>query len=97
MVAGINFVSGLNNVGLRRREQITQQDRLQLKAAYRLVYRSALTPRAALAEMDRQADWGAPAVAFREFVRRAINAPKPFDRGLISGRAARGLRDEQPV
>jgi UDP-N-acetylglucosamine acyltransferase len=96
MVAGVNFVSGLNTVGLRRNQQITEQDRRQIKEAYRLLYRSALTPRQALEQMDARADWGAPAGRFRDFIRRVLSAEKPYNRGLVTARPAqRGLESDQ--
>ena len=88
MAAEINYVAGLNVVGLRRADYVTDEDRRQLKEAYRLLYRSSLTPTDALAEMDSRADWGAPAQRFRDFVRRAISAEAPYDRGLATGRPA---------
>ena len=88
MLGGINQVIGLNSVGLRRAAHITEADRCQVKQAYRLLYRSGLTNRQALAEMDKQADWGPAATSFREFVRRVLTASKPYNRGLISPPAA---------
>ena len=78
----INYVVGLNSVGLRRADYITDTDRKQIKEAYRLLYRSGLTPKRALAEMDARDDWGAPAGRFRDFVRWALEAQPPYNRGL---------------
>lgn len=89
MVTGLNFITGLNTVGLRRAADISDQDRRQVKEAYRLLYRSSLTPREALVEMDKCADWGAPAGRFRDFVRRVLSAEKPFNRGLVTANADR--------
>jgi len=77
-----NHVSALNSVGLRRAEDITPEDRVQVKEAFRLTYRCDLTPAKALAAMDEHTDWGWAAVEFREFVRKAIHAEKPHQRGL---------------
>lgn len=88
MIKDINHVSGLNVVGLRRAEDFTDTDRDQIKQAYRLLYRSKLTPEQALAEMDSHNDWGAPALRFRDFVRRVLSAEAPYDRGLATARPA---------
>lgn len=87
MLRGINYVAGLNSVGLRRADYITDADRKQIKEAYRILYRSGLTPKQALTEMDTRDDWGAPAGRFRDFVRRALEAQPPHNRGLITARA----------
>jgi len=86
MVMGINFVAGLNVVALRRAEGFTPADRRQIKEAYRLLYRSSLTPAEALQRMDTHDDWGAPAGRFRDFVRRVLSADPPHDRGLATAR-----------
>ena len=88
MVKGVNYVSGLNTVGLRRAEYISDADSGQIRNAFRLLYRSKLTPAEALAEMDAHDDWGAPAGRFRDFVRRALSAEKPYNRGLVTARGA---------
>ncbi len=43
--------------------------------------------------MDACADWGKPADAFRQFIRRVVTAQKPFNRGLAPLRS-RGLDSE---
>ncbi len=88
IIRGINYVVGLNSVGLRRADYITEDDRRQIKEAYRLLYRSSLKPKDALTEMDARSDWGAPACRFRDFVRRALTAEPPYNRGLTTARAA---------
>ena len=88
IAADINYIAGLNVVGLRRADYVTAEDRLQLKEAYRLLYRASLTPADALAEMDARADWGEPAKRFRDFIRRVLSAKAPYDRGLATGRPA---------
>ncbi len=80
----LNTVSGLNNVGLRRAEHIGPDDQAQIKEAYRLLYRSNLTPTAALAKMDARDDWGPPAGIFRDFIRRVVTADEPYNRGLAA-------------
>lgn len=88
MVMATNYIAGLNVVGLRRAEHITDEDRRQIKEGYRLLYRAALTPEKALARMDACDDWAAPAGRFRDFVRRVIEAEPPFNRGLVTASAA---------
>lgn len=87
MLRDINYVAGLNIVGLRRADYITNEDQRQIKEAYRMLYRSLLTPAQALAEMDACTDWGAPAGRFRDFVRRVVSAEGPYRRGLVTSRA----------
>jgi UDP-N-acetylglucosamine acyltransferase len=87
MGAGINGVVGLNVVGMRRNPVLSDDDRRQLKEAYRLLYRSGIATRRALAEMDAHQDWGAAAGGFREFIRRAVEAAPPYDRGLSRERS----------
>jgi UDP-N-acetylglucosamine acyltransferase len=82
LLAGISRVVGLNAVGLKRNRELTDEDRAQIRQAFRITYRSGLTVTAALAEMDRQVHWGAAAGRFREFVRRVLAAEKPHARGL---------------
>jgi len=93
-----NEISSLNSVGLRRAPDLTGEDRAQIKQAFRLTYRAGLTPPNALAEMDTHDDWGAPASAFREFVRRVLDAEPPYNRGLVSmmSAAARGRGHRGP-
>lgn len=82
MIADINRVAGLNLVGLRRDERISSEDVRQIKEAYKILYRSSLTTPRALERMDTCSDWGEAASRFREFVRWALAAKKPYDRGI---------------
>lgn len=82
LLAGVNRLVGLNSVGLRRAEEITSEDRAQIKEAFRVLYRSGLSAEDAMAEMDACTDWGAPAGRFRDFCRRALAAEPPYKRGL---------------
>ena len=84
-VREVNLAAGLNVVGMRRAGFDAEQ-RDQVKAAYRLLYRSGLTPAAALAEMDAHAEWGEAAALFRDFVRRVASAEKPYNRPIVTGR-----------
>ena len=90
MLVGRNRVLGLNVVGLRRAKDLTELDRAQIKEAYRITYREGLRTQEALREMERHADWRAPAASFREFVGRVAAAQKPFNRGLASDKARAG-------
>ncbi len=90
LVVGRDRVFSLNTVGLRRAEDVGPDDRRQLKEAFRLVYRSGLSPAEALNEMDAHEDWGAHAAEFREFVRAALDAEPPYDRGICSARERTG-------
>jgi UDP-N-acetylglucosamine acyltransferase len=80
--ADVNIVIGLNSIGLRRRSDLTNKDRSQIKEAFKLTYRSGISPAEALEEMDKKSDWGNAAAKFREFIRRVVNAEPPFRRGL---------------
>ncbi len=96
MIRDINLVVGLNSVGMRRAEYLNAADRAQIRQAFRLLYRSKLTPARALAEMDAQRDWGAAAGRFRDFIRRVLSAQPPYRRGLATARTGqRGRSGEQ--
>lgn len=82
MAARENELIGLNVVGLRRNPEFDDDDRRQIKEAFRLTYRSGLPRAKALEAMDACKDWGAAAGRFRDFVRRALTASKPHARGL---------------
>jgi len=77
-----NRIAGLNVVGMRRNERMTSEDRKQIKEAFDLTYRSALSPAAALERMDQCTDWGPWAGKFRDFVRKVLAADGPCKRGL---------------
>lgn len=88
LLKGPNEIMGLNVIGMRR-AGFSSADRSQVKQAYQMFFRSGLAGTAALAEMDKQADWGPPAVKFREFIRRVLAAKKPFNRGIPIERSVR--------
>ena len=90
MLVGRNQVFGLNAIGLRRADDLTNEDRRQIKEAYRITYRSDLSPAKALAKMDACTDWGKAAAEFRQFVRDALTAEAPYDRGLCPARPRAG-------
>jgi UDP-N-acetylglucosamine acyltransferase len=78
MVDGLtSLVVGLNRVGLRR-NGYSESDILQLKAAYRLIYRSGLSRSEILSRLAEEFSSG-PAAAFREFL-------ADVKRGLIRDR-----------
>lgn len=57
---GTNAVTSLNAVGLRRSKEISDAERPQIKAAYKLLYRSELDLKEALARL--KAEFDSPAV-----------------------------------
>ncbi len=85
----VNKLVGLNSVGLRRAKDISDEDRRQIKEAFRITYRSGQTAEKALEQMDACADWGPAAAEFREFIREALAAEPPFNRGLCRLRSGR--------
>jgi len=90
MVVGRNFLAGLNVVGLRRAKDLTDEDRRQIKEAFRITYRSNLKPPEALAKMDLCTGWGEAAGKFRDFIRRVLAAEDPYRRGLVPSRVRAG-------
>jgi UDP-N-acetylglucosamine acyltransferase len=88
-MARINYLVGLNVVGLRRAPDISDEDRRQIKEAFRLTYRAGLSAEQALAEMDAWPDMGEAAAKFREFIRRVVTAEGPFRRPLCRYRPDR--------
>jgi len=84
MFSGVNNIASLNLVGLRRAEELTDADRRQVKDAFRLLYRAKLTPAEALKKMDAHADWGPAAAKFRDFIRKALAAKPPYNRGIMT-------------
>lgn len=89
MICDINRLIGLNAIGLRRCKDLSDEDRRQISEAFRLTYRTGMTPAAALEKMDACTDWGAAAGKFRDFVRRVLAAGKPYNRGLCPLRPRR--------
>jgi UDP-N-acetylglucosamine acyltransferase len=64
---GETEVVGINRVGLKR-NGFSQQDMLQLKAAYRVIYRQGLRWSEVLEALERNFSTG-PAAAFGEFLK----------------------------
>jgi UDP-N-acetylglucosamine acyltransferase len=88
LAGAINSVAGLNIVGMRR-AGLTSEDRRQIQEAFRLTYRAGISPAKALERMEACTDWGQPADQFRQFIRRVLQARKPYQRGLCPFRGAR--------
>lgn len=88
MLKSLNEIMGLNIIGMRR-AGFSPAQRAQVRQAYQIFFRSGLGGNAALAKMDQHNDWAGPAVKFREFMRRALSAKKPFNRGIPIERASR--------
>jgi UDP-N-acetylglucosamine acyltransferase len=80
--AEVNKVIALNSIGLRRRPDLTSDDLKQIKEAFRITYRSGLSPTEALKEMERSSDWGEAAKKFIDFISKVIEAEPPYQRGL---------------
>lgn len=69
IASGLNRVAGINAVGLRRSGLGTAQ-RQEIKAAFKLLYKSGLNTAQALAAAAKQ-EWGAEAAAFFAFAAEA--------------------------
>lgn len=67
--AKINYVAGLNIVGLRR-ANFTAEQRREIKEAFALFYQAGRNTTQAL-EMSRERQWGGAASAFFEFIASA--------------------------
>ena len=89
LMARINYLVGLNTIGLRRTPDITEEDRRQIKEAFRLTYQAHLTPAQALEKMDEWSDMTPAAAKFREFIRKVLVAERPFRRVLCPYRRER--------
>lgn len=89
MVAELNNVVGLNTVGLRRARDLTDEDRRQIREAFRTTYRRGKTPAKALADMDQWEDMTPAAAKFREFIRKVLAAEGRYRRGLCPPRRRR--------
>lgn len=80
--AGINNVVSLNVVGLKRRPDISLNDRKQIKEAFKITYRSDHRLKQASDEMNKMTDWGPVAASFRDFISKVLAAKPPYNRGL---------------
>ena len=59
--SGVNNVVALNMIGLKRRSDLTAQDRQQVKEAFKITYQSGYSLKQAFTEMSQRKDWGAAA------------------------------------
>jgi UDP-N-acetylglucosamine acyltransferase len=82
VASGVNRVNGLNAIGLRRSGR-SPEDRLELKRAFDLLYRSGLNISQAL-EKSREREWTGTARTFFDFVADAQS------RGVVAFSPARG-------
>ena len=83
---GTSMVSGINAVGLRR-AGLSSEARMEIKRAFRLVYRDGFNVSQALEESKKQ-EWGPEAQSFFDFIasskKRGICAAKPVRGGNAS-------------
>jgi UDP-N-acetylglucosamine acyltransferase len=82
--SGLNNVIALNAVGLRRRQDLTDKDRKQIKEAFKITYRSGNSLKHALSEIKDMSDKGAAVGNFINFLEKVASAEPPFNRGLCS-------------
>lgn len=83
---GENMLSGINAVGLRR-SGLSSETRMEIKRAFKLVYRSGLNTKQAL-EQAREMTWSSEAQAFLDF----IAASK---RGVCQANRAPGAEEDE--
>lgn len=83
----INVVCGINAVGMRRKG-ISSPERLDVKRAYSLLYRSGLNVEQAI-ERAESMEWSAPAQRFINFISHRTK------RGLCSARGKLSKSDDQ--
>jgi UDP-N-acetylglucosamine acyltransferase len=62
MADGANYITILNAVGLRRAAWLNDQDRKEIKAAYKILYRSGLKLPEALSRLENE--FTSPAVKY---------------------------------
>lgn len=95
VVAGINIVGGLNVVGMRR-AGFSAEEREQVKAVFKAIFRQRLGAR--LEDRIRAAEAvgpSGPAARFVEFVRATLEDKPPYRRGLVSLRSRSGVGTEE--
>lgn len=90
VVAGENFIAGLNKIGLARNPAISREDREEVKRLYRAMFRErGATPiQDVIARLSGEA-WGPAATKFLGFCADAISQQPPRGRGLVGGRRMR--------
>ncbi|MCA9309802.1 MAG: acyl-ACP--UDP-N-acetylglucosamine O-acyltransferase [Phycisphaerales bacterium] len=83
LLATENTVVGLNVVGLKRHAEFDDEDRREIKEAFRAVYRRALgQPFSDVVNDLTGREWKPGARRFVDFVVDALNQTPPRDRGL---------------
>lgn len=91
VVAGENFIAGLNKVGLARNPAISREDRDEVKQVFRAIVREReATPITDVITRLREETWGPAATKFIDFCADALAQEPPRRRGLASGRRIRG-------
>jgi UDP-N-acetylglucosamine acyltransferase len=81
LVAGINEVHGLNIVGMKRWPGLTAESKQAIKDAYRILYRSNLSPQEAIEQLAKQPALPEVQEMIR-FVRQVLDDVAPYRRGL---------------
>ena len=88
---GVNAVTTLNSVGLRRAASLNDEDRREIKSAYKILYRSGLDLKEALQAL--RADFKSPAVAhWADFF--SAHSHRGFCRFRAGGRRAMKTESE---
>lgn len=85
MIGGVNHVSGLNKVGMRRLARLTDADRREIGEAFRLIFQGS-GPASMSSRLERAAAarFGPEAMRFVDFVSATLNDEGPWRRGLVS-------------
>jgi len=84
MVCGLNGVTGLNRVGLRR-ALLSDEERRGFRMAHDLFYRRRSNGEATMADGLREAEamvWPGASREYIDFIRWALDQPAPRNRGL---------------
>ena len=86
---GTNGIVGLNRVGMRRNPNLTAQDRIEVKQAYREVYRhrAGESRLEAIKEVLAMQPWGPAARLFLGFIQDALLEAPPRARGVCGPRS----------
>jgi UDP-N-acetylglucosamine acyltransferase len=82
--SGVNNVVSLNSIGLRRRPDLTDKDRREVKEAFKITYRSDNSLKEAVSELTKLKGLGPAAARYRDFLENVAKSEPPFNRGLCS-------------
>jgi acyl-[acyl carrier protein]--UDP-N-acetylglucosamine O-acyltransferase len=82
--SGINNVVALNSVGLRRRADLTDEDRRGIKEAFKITYRVGNSLKQAVNDLENIKEVGVATTRFRDFLVEVAKAEPPYNRGLCS-------------